>query len=235
MGNVVLNGATSGQITLQPTAVAGTNTLTLPAATGTLIYGTQPSGTIVGTTDTQTLTNKTLTSPTITGASMSSMASSVITSATSQASTSGTYIDFTGIPSWAKRITVMFYGVSTSGSTGFLLRLGTSSGVVANGYLGIGDNQSGNTNANLTTGFIIVVDTALSAAAIMHGRAEIINITGNTWICVSQIGRSDATGTGSSLYCSGSLPLSGVLDRVRIITGNGTDTFDAGTINIMYE
>ena len=60
MGNVVLNGGTSGQITLQPTAIAGTNTLTLPAATGTLIYGTQPSGTIVGTTDTQTLTNKTI-------------------------------------------------------------------------------------------------------------------------------------------------------------------------------
>jgi hypothetical protein len=35
-GSVVLNGGTSGTITLTPAAVAGTNTITLPAATGTL-------------------------------------------------------------------------------------------------------------------------------------------------------------------------------------------------------
>lgn len=34
---------------------------------------------------------------------------------------------------------------------------------------------------------------------------------------------------------SGDLLLSGTLDRVRITTANGTDTFDAGTINILYE
>jgi hypothetical protein len=36
MGSVTLNGATSGQITLQPTDVAGTNTVTVAAQTGTL-------------------------------------------------------------------------------------------------------------------------------------------------------------------------------------------------------
>ena len=36
MGNLTLNGATSGQITISPPAVAGSNTITLPAATGTI-------------------------------------------------------------------------------------------------------------------------------------------------------------------------------------------------------
>lgn len=48
---VKLNGATSGSVTIDAPAVAGTNTLTLPAVTDTL----------VGLAATQTLTNKTLT------------------------------------------------------------------------------------------------------------------------------------------------------------------------------
>ena len=235
MGNLTLNGATSGQITLAPTAVAGTNTLTLPAATGTLIYGTQPSGTIVGTTDTQTLTNKTLTSPTITGASMSSMASSVITSGTAQASTSGTSITFTGIPSWAKRVTVMFFNVSTSGTSGYKMLLGTASGFETTGYLGNNDTSSGSDATNLSTAFTLTPSTALSAASVIQGRVQFALITGNTWVGVSQLGRSDATGTGASFYTSGSKALSAVLTQLQISTGNGTDTFDAGTINILYE
>jgi hypothetical protein len=50
MGNLTLNGATSGQITVAPTAVAGTNTLTLPAVTGNVLtsVGDQTiSGTMV--------------------------------------------------------------------------------------------------------------------------------------------------------------------------------------------
>jgi hypothetical protein len=51
------SGSTSGTTTLQATAVAGTNTLTLPATS---------NDTLVGKATTDTLTNKTLTSPTIT-------------------------------------------------------------------------------------------------------------------------------------------------------------------------
>lgn len=42
MGNLVLAGATSGSITLEPTAVAGTNTITLPALTGTVLTSASP-------------------------------------------------------------------------------------------------------------------------------------------------------------------------------------------------
>jgi len=51
------SGSTSGTTTVQATAVAGTNTLTLPATS---------NDTLVGKATTDTLTNKTLTSPTIT-------------------------------------------------------------------------------------------------------------------------------------------------------------------------
>jgi hypothetical protein len=34
---------------------------------------------------------------------------------------------------------------------------------------------------------------------------------------------------------SGTKSLSATLDRIRITTVNGTDTFDAGSINILYE
>jgi len=52
-----------------------------------------------------------------------------ITSGTAVASTSGTSIDFTGIPSWVKRITVMFDVVSTNGSAIILIQLGDSGGI----------------------------------------------------------------------------------------------------------
>jgi hypothetical protein len=83
MASIVVAGNTSGTITLDAPAVAGTTTLTLPTTSGTIVTGTTPSGTIVGTTDTQTLTNKTLTSPTITGAT--------ITVASTAAPTFGAY------------------------------------------------------------------------------------------------------------------------------------------------
>ena len=158
-----------------------------------------------------------------------------IAQSTAVASTSGTTITFTGIPSWAKRITVMFYAVSTSGTSGYKILIGPSGGVESTGYLGASDSQSGASATNPTTSFLITPTTEVSAATIIHGRTEIVNFSGNTWVCVSQTGRSDAAGTATSYYYSGSKPLAGVLTQVQISTANGTDTFDAGSINIIYE
>jgi len=36
-------------------------------------------------------------------------------------------------------------------------------------------------------------------------------------------------------YGAGTKTISGVLDRIRLTTVNGTDTFDAGSVNILYE
>jgi hypothetical protein len=147
-----------------------------------------------------------------------------IQSATAQASTSGTSIDFTSIPSWVKRVTVMLNGVSTNGTSRTIVQLGTSSGVTTSGYLG------SNGTANFSTG--IFTDDITSATAVRYTQVVITNITGNTWVATSNTGRSDATTVFTS---GGSIALSGTLDRVRITTVNGTDTFDAGSINILYE
>lgn len=178
----------------------------------------------------------TLTLPTVTATVATDVNGSLypLTSGTAVASTSGTSIDFTGIPSWAKRITVMFSGVSTSSTAQVLVQIGTSSGVVVTGYLGTAClNITGSTTNTNSTGFRIEPsDASITAASIRHGAAVLTNITGNTWCFTSAHGHSN---TNCSTYAGGSLALAGVLDRVRITTTNGTDTFDAGSINILYE
>ena len=156
-----------------------------------------------------------------------------IQSATAQASTSGTSIDFTSIPSWVKRITVMFQGVSTNG-TGYpwLIQLGTSSGVEATGYLGASTAlAAGASSVNSTTGFPLNVNN--SASNIVHGAVTIclINSTTYSWVAFGVVGQSDTARTAT---VGGSKSLASTLTRVRI-TSNGTDTFDAGSINILYE
>jgi hypothetical protein len=150
-----------------------------------------------------------------------------IAQATSVASTSGTSIDFTSIPSWVKRITVMFNGVSTSGTSLYQIQLGSGS-VTTTGYIS-GAMQS-TTFVSSTAGMLLLGSS--SAASVYYGNIIISNITSNTWTSSSVLWNS----AGATNTSGGTSPnLSGALDRVRITTVNGTDTFDAGSINIMYE
>jgi hypothetical protein len=201
-----------------PVANGGTG-VTTSTGSGAVVLGTSP-----------TLTTPTLTTPTITGAVVSSMASSVITSGTVQNTTSGTSIDFTGIPSWVKRITVMFSGVSTNGTSIFRIQLGTSSGVTSSGYFGNVVDAGGSARATYTAGFSLALYN--TASYLWSGSISIQNINGNNWIAMGTITPSAADAGGT--VCGG-VPLGAVLDRVRITTVNGTDTFDAGSINILYE
>jgi hypothetical protein len=150
---------------------------------------------------------------------------------TAVASTSGTSIDFTSIPSWVKRVTVSLNGVSTNGSANPLIQIGTSGGVTTSGYLGAGSiiGTAVGTTA-YTTGFGIRTNDG--AGCFVGGSLILTLISSNTWSASGTFARSDFAGTGVT---SGSVPLSGTLDRVRITTTNGTDTFDAGSINILYE
>ena len=152
-----------------------------------------------------------------------------ITLGTAVASTSGTSIDFTGLPSTAKRITVMFSGVSTSGTSNKLIQIGSTT-FTTSGYISIGllTGVSSVANSGSTAGFLIATNNAADG---ISGSMVLVNVTGNTWS--SNHGASLSTSNGS--FGGGSLALGGVLDRVRITTVNGTDTFDAGTINISYE
>jgi hypothetical protein len=157
-----------------------------------------------------------------------------LVSGTSVASTSGTSIDFTGIPNWVKRVTVMFDGVSTNGTSSVLIQLGAGS-VTTSGYTsgGLAFQAAATSSAaqTSTAGFLAAVAIS-SVADLISGFVNVLNISANNWIGTSVTGNSVGTrGTTGT----GSIALSGTLDRVRITTVNGTDTFDAGSINIIYE
>lgn len=167
----------------------------------------------------------TLTLPTITGTV------GILVSGTAVASTSGTSIDFTSIPAGVRRITVMLNGVSNTGSSSsMLVQLGTSAGVTTSGYLGASSLIAATvTSQNFTTGF---GSRSQDANAVLHGTFVINLISGNTWVCSGVLANSN---TATTVTLGGSVALAATLDRVRITSLSGTDTFDAGSINIFYE
>lgn len=152
----------------------------------------------------------------------------LLQSGTAVASTSGTSIDFTSIPSWVKRITVMLNGVSTNGTSPYLIRLGAGS-IEATGYISGAQTNGGNVFGG-TTGFAFLGVT--TAAEATNGAMTLLNISGLIWVMSSATGRSDGGAASSS---GGTKTLAGTLTQIRLTTVNGTDTFDAGSINILYE
>ena len=191
MSSVVISGDTSGTVTVAAPTVAGSNTLTLLAATAT---------------------------------------NSVNTLATAVASTSGTSITFSSLPAWVKRITVMFNGVSTSGTSSILIQIGAGS-VTNTGYASVSSRfgASSGASGNYTTGFGIF---QAAAADVIGGAIQLTNHSSNIWVAS---GATSATNSTANMTTSGYISLSGTLDRVVITTVNGTDTFDAGTVNLLYE
>jgi len=156
-----------------------------------------------------------------------------ITLGTQQASTSGTSIDFTGIPAGTKRIKVMFSGVSTNGTASIIIQLGDSGGFETTGYLGNNSFFAAVTViAAFTTGFGVTSNHV--AANIVHGTAtlDLENASAFTWACTSALSNSV---TPSQFLGSGVKSLSSELTQLRVIASNGTDAFDAGVINISYE
>jgi hypothetical protein len=151
-----------------------------------------------------------------------------IVAGTAVASTSGTSIDFTSIPSWVKRITVMLNGVSTNGTSNLQVQIGAGS-VTTTGYLS--GASLGTTFVSSTTGLLFTA--SIGAANAANGSIILTLLGNNTWTTMSVVGLTGATGaqTGGGV----SPTLGGTLDRVRITTVNGTDTFDAGSINLLWE
>ena len=142
---------------------------------------------------------------------------------TTQATTSGTSITFSSIPSWVKRITVMLNGVSTNSTSNYQIQIGAGS-VTNTGYV------SGCGAATSTTGFVIASN--FTAATTQSGSAVLTTLGSNVWVNTSVTG---ASGGNAPTAGTGYITLSGTLDRVVVTTVNGTDTFDAGSINILYE
>lgn len=153
-----------------------------------------------------------------------------------KATTSGTFIDFsptdsTGIPSWAKRVTVVLYGVSTNGASLPQIQLGTSSGVETASYTcqrSTITTTAANSSVESTSGLII---PGGASSNIISGSMVLHNVTGNSWTGNGLFYLSSAA-YGLSV---GGKTLAGILDRIRLTTVNGTDLFDAGSMSILCE
>ena len=154
----------------------------------------------------------------------------LLVSGTAVASTSGTSIDFTGIPAGVRRITVLCSGVSTNGSSNLIVQLGTSGGFVTTGYLAtLGSVQTSSAGTvNATNGFIF---SSVNSASVTSGTVSICTLGSNIWV-YSGVTKDSSADTNLS---GGDITLGGTLDRIRITAINGTDAFDAGSINILYE
>jgi len=221
-GGVTITGApSSGQIATWTGSTSIQGTTILPTANGGTGASLSPTtaGNTIFTTD---------------GTNWSS--TQKIVRGTSVTLTTQTSVDFTGLPSWVKRITVMLNGVSTNGTSPIQIQLGTSGGFVTSGYSSqAGFIQSTGTASGmtaLTTGLYVM--TFSLATDTVSSVFNINNITGNVW---TYFGNGNRTGAFPLAFFVGAAPqsLGGALTQVRLTTVNGTDTFDAGSVNILYE
>jgi hypothetical protein len=206
-------GATSGSST----------TLTASSVTGTIQVGQVIAGTniVAGTTITALGTG--------TGG-----AGTYTISPASTGTVSGTItvvgVDFTGIPSWVDRITVMFNAVSLSSTANLLVQGGVGGTIDNSGYASTSTGTSGGAGgtATNTTGYVI---RGTSGTISFSGHMVLTLVGSNIWVS-SHTGTFDAS--SSSIFGGGTNTFSGTLDTIRI-TSTSTDTFDAGSINILYE
>jgi hypothetical protein len=196
----------TGTVTITPPATNTNRAITLPDAAGEVVLNSA----------TQTLTNKIIQGGAITAATA--------------VTASGTSVNFTSIPSWVKRITVMFSGVSTNGSSIIQMQLGDSGGIETTGYSGQAWAASINSGV-VTTG--LYASTSNAAGNLWSGVVQFVLQTGATWVGTGILNITQAGNVG--VQTMSVKTLSDTLTQVRITTVNGTDTFDAGTINILYE
>jgi len=156
-----------------------------------------------------------------------------ITQGTAVASTSGTSISFTALPAWVKRVTIMFIGVSTNGASNLAVQIGPVAGVETTGYSGYAYTPT--SAAGYTTEWAI---TGTNSAANLHSGTVFLSLADsatNTWV-MSAVG--SGVGVNTASMAGGSKAIAGVLSVLRIIgsnTGSPVDTFDAGSVNIIYE
>ena len=154
-----------------------------------------------------------------------------ITLETPQNSTSGTEIDFTSLPAGIKKISVMLDGVSTSGSSRTIVQLGDSGGFETSGYTGC-TQTDGVTGTVWSEGCVLVQNPSSSGVYSGLLILTLLDSSTNTWAVNVNMSRTDSA---VAYYGGGSMTISAELDSIRVTTQNGTDTFDAGKINIQYE
>lgn len=229
----------AGGVSLDETGVISTTAISGAANSASVVYSQSSRANlpyrVVGFVDsTQATAGTWATAPSrVQGAGGLAVSSSQIQLGSAVVSASGVAVDFIGIPSWAKRITVIYRSLSTTGSSPIVVRLG-SGGVTASGYAGAGADMGSGVVPSVsgeTTGFRL--QAANSAAVTLRGVLSLCRQAGNVWVATGTSSRDP--GANNAGFSAGDVALAGPLDRIRITTVGGTDTFDDGTINISWE
>lgn len=146
--------------------------------------------------------------------------------------TSGTAIDFTSIPSWVKRITVMLNSVSTNGTSPVIVQIGTGGAPTTSGYSSYASIVQGVNACNLASATVGFTTYMNIAADFRYGHVVLTNVADATWVVSGVLATASSSATAT---LGGAVTLSGVLDMLRLTTVNGTDTFDAGSVNLLLE
>jgi hypothetical protein len=149
---------------------------------------------------------------------------------------SGTSIDFTGIPSWVRRVTVMLNAVSWSSTASVQIQLGDSGGVETSGYNSVtGSTSTSATVASFTSSTSFSLLNNWGSDSVFYGSIifSLLNASTNTWAAQGIFSADTSTGDWA-VFTSGAKSLSATLDRVRVTTVQSAN-FATGAINILYE
>jgi hypothetical protein len=228
--NVAITGGTIASVAITGGTISGLSS-PLPLASGGTGGTTSTGSGAIVLASSATLSSPTINSPTFGGTP--TMGASFITrmSAGGVSASGNTSVAFTGMPSWINAITVMFSNISTNGSSFLLVQLGTSGGFATSGYVSTCndlDGDGGSSTSDSTTGLIMRLQ---SPAGVINGLMNIAYMGSNVWAASVTC----ASTTRVVFMGGGTCSLGGTLDRIRITTVNGTDAFDAGTLNVSYQ
>lgn len=155
-----------------------------------------------------------------------------ITLGTLANTTSGTSVTIGSIPSWAKRVTLMLNGVKSTGTSAKMVRLGVGGTPETTNYFACGMGYTGAAVSAVTYTAGFGLNNTNNSTDGYYGSLIFTHMGGDVWTLQG----SGSCGTVSTGFtCSGTKDLAGVLDSISITTVGGTDTFTAGSINVLYE
>ena len=146
-------------------------------------------------------------------------------------STSGTEVVFDNIPSDALEITLMFTGVSASGSNNFMVQLGTASGYIETGYDSLSQSEGGGDDTGATDCFLIRAD---ANNHLRTGAMVITKASGSSYVQTGSFALNPSGVQGGTQTYGSLTSVSGTVDRLRVKL-NGANTFDAGTMSVSYK
>ena len=157
--------------------------------------------------------------------------SNLITLGTVDTTTGGTSILFGSIPAAVRELTISWNGLSSSGTSQWIVQIGDAGGLELTVYEANASNRGSEINS--TIGFPLLGAAPVAASVYIGSLTLVLHDSAtNTWMAKSG---HNAPISGAVSTLQGRKALSAVLTQIAITTTNGSDTFDVnGGVNIAY-